>query len=185
MAEVIFINDAYIKKYTQVNGGVDSNILYPSIYLAQDKYLAPLLGTRLYNKLKTEVTNNTLGGVYLTLMDDYVRKVVLWYTMAEVLPYLTYKLDNGTLVQRVSEDAQPVPDQVFKNMMDRAKVNAEYYAGLLSDYLCANTSLFPEYSNNQWPERAPVTLKQGRSAVMFSHGANGCGYGDKRYSQIP
>jgi hypothetical protein len=185
MAEVIFINDAYIKKYTQVNGGVDSNILYPSIYLAQDKYLSSLLGTRLYNKLKTDVVNETLAGVYAALMDDYVRKVVLWYTMVEVMPYLTYKLDNGTLVQRISEDAQPVSDQVFKNMVDRAKTNAEYYAGLLSDYLCANSSDFPEYSNNQWPERGPMTLRQGRSAVMFSHGAKGQPYGDKRISQIP
>ena len=158
---------------------------YPSIYLAQDKYLSPLLGTRLYNKLKTEVTNNTLGGVYLTLMDDYVRKVVLWYTMVEVMPYLTYKLDNGTLVQRTSEDAQPVPDSVFKSMMDKAKVNAEYYAGLLSDYLCANSALFPEYNSNQWPERAPLSLKQGRSAVLFSRGGGGMDYGDKRLSQIP
>ena len=41
--EVLFISDVYIKKYTIVNGAVDPNLLYPSVYLAQDKYLAPYL----------------------------------------------------------------------------------------------------------------------------------------------
>ncbi len=38
MAEILFISDVYIKKYTQVNGAVDSQLLYPSVYLAQDKF---------------------------------------------------------------------------------------------------------------------------------------------------
>ncbi len=37
---------------TTVNGSVDPNILYPSVYLAQDKWLLPFLGTDLLNKIK-------------------------------------------------------------------------------------------------------------------------------------
>lgn len=105
MAEVLFISDVYIKKYTQVNGAVDSNLLYPSVYLAQDKYLSPWLGANLYTKLKDDIANNTLSGAYQILVDDYCRKVVLWWTMVEALPSLVYKLDNGTYVQRTSEDS--------------------------------------------------------------------------------
>ena len=188
MAEVLFVNDTYIKKYTQVNGAVDSNLLYPSVYLAQDKYLLPYLGTNLYNKLKDDVANNTLYGNYATLVDDYVRRVVLWWTMVEVLPFLTYKLDNGTLVQRTSEDAQPVTDRVFKDMVDRAIKNAEHYTGLLVDFLCANSSLFPEYLNNTFPQRAPLQVKKPSSEVIFSKGntaTSRTNYGDIRLSQLP
>lgn len=188
MAEILFINDVYIKKYTQVNGAVDSNILYPSVYLAQDKYLLPYLGTNLYEKLKTDISNNTLSGNYLTLVDDYVRRVVLWWSMVEVLPFLTYKLDNGTLVQRTSEDAQPVPDRVFKDMVDRAANNAEHYTGLLVDYLCMNSNLFPEYSNNVFPQRAPIQIKKANSEYIFSCGntaTSRTNYGEIRLSQIP
>ncbi len=77
MAEILFISDVYIKKYTQVNGAVDSQLLYPSVYLAQDKYLQPWLGTNLYNKLKDDIAANTLSGDYETLVTEYCQKVVL------------------------------------------------------------------------------------------------------------
>jgi hypothetical protein len=188
MAEILFINDVYVKKYTQVNGAVDSNIIYPAVYLAQDKYLMPYLGTNLYEKLKDDVANNTLSGNYLTLVDDYVRKVVLWYTMVEVLPFLTYKLNNATLVQRTSEDAQPVSDRIFKDMIDRASSNATHYTALMVDFLCANSNLFPEYLNNTFPQRAPLHVTKSSSAFIFSSGNTQTSrnfYGDIRISQIP
>lgn len=188
MAEVLFVNDVYIKKFTQVNGAVDSNILYPSVYLAQDKYLQPYLGTNLFEKLKDDVANNTLSGNYATLVDDYVRRVVLWWTMVEVMPFLTYKLDNGTLVQRTSEDAQPVSDRVFKDMLERASNNANYYTGLMVDFICSNTSLFPEYNNNVFPQRAPIQIKKASSSFIFSHGNTATSrdnYGEIRINQIP
>ena len=170
MAEVLFISENYIKKYTQVNGAVDPNLLYPAVYLSQDKYLSPYLGDSLYTELKTQIAANTLAGNYQILVDDYCRKVVLWWTMVEAIPNLTYKLDNGTLVQRTSEDSSPISDTVMKDAIERAKSNAEYYTGLMVDYLCANSSLFPEYSNNVWPQRSPIGVKKSSSNYLFSSG---------------
>lgn len=188
MAEVLFISDVYVKKFTHVNGAVDSNLIYPAVYLAQDKYLAPYLGTNLYETLKDKIANNTLSGNYATLVDDYVRRVVLWHTMVELLPFLTYKLDNGTLVQRTSEDAQPVSDRVFKDMLERAASNAQHYTGLMTDYICANSNLFPEYSNNVWPQRSPLLFKKAGGSIIFSSGntaTSRTNYGDIRLSQLP
>jgi hypothetical protein len=174
MAEVLFISDVYIKKYTQVNGAVDSNLLYPCVYLAQDKYLSPWLGAALYDKLKTDIAASTLSGAYQTLVDDYCRKVVLWWTMVEALPSLVYKLDNGTYVQRTSEDSTPMSDTVMKDMILRARSNAEYYTGLLFDYLCASSSDFPEYSSNTWPQRPPLQKRQPFGYEFSSNnGVNG------------
>lgn len=187
MANVLLINETYIKKYTMINGAVDANLLYPAIYLAQDKYLHPYLGTNLFEKIKDDVANNTLAGDYETLVQDYVRPVVLWYTMQEVTPYLAYKLDNGSLVQRTSDDAQPVTDTVMKDLIDRCRANAEMYSRLLCDYLCANSSLFPEYTNNVWPQRAPITYNRSSNTYIISSGnsATGLDYGERRLSQIP
>jgi hypothetical protein len=64
MPEVLLISENYIKKYSTVNGSVDPNLLYPSIYLAQDKWLLPFLGTDLLNKIKADVAANTIAGNY-------------------------------------------------------------------------------------------------------------------------
>jgi hypothetical protein len=187
MAEVLFINDVYIKTYTQVNGSVDSNLLYPSIYLAQDKYLMPYLGTNLYNKLKEDIANGDLEGDYQILVDEYCLKVVLWFTMVEALPNLQYKIDNSTLVQRNSEDATAVSDLVMKDAIDRAMSNANYYLNFLVDYLCAESSKFPEYGNNVWPQRCPITLKKASFSYIVSSGNTATSKTEypKRISQIP
>ncbi len=76
MAEVLLISENYVKKYTTINGSVDPNLLYPSIYLAQDKWLLPFLGTDLLNKIKNDVANNTIAGNYQILLEDYIQKNV-------------------------------------------------------------------------------------------------------------
>jgi len=145
------------------------------------------LGTNLYEKIKNDVANNTLAGDYLTLVDDYARRVVLWWSMVEAAPALTYKIDNATMVQRTSEDSQPVPDVVFKDQLNKWQQNAEHYTSLMVDYLCANSALFPEYSNNVWPQRCPIGIQKGSNTYIFSSGntASSRTYGDRRISQIP
>lgn len=170
MAEVLFINDQYIKKYTAVNGSVDPNLLYPSIILAQEKFLMPYLGTQLYTRLKEDIENDSLSGNYLILMDQYVRKVVLWATMLEVFPYLTYKIDNGSLVQRTSEDTTAISDSTMKDFMDRAQANLDFYRTLLTDYLCAKSNLFPEYLSNTFPDRYPIRNGSPSSGYIVSSG---------------
>ena len=188
MAEILIISDVYIKKYTNINGAVDPNLLYPAIYLAQDKHLAPYLGTSLYEKIKDDILNNTLAGAYQDLVEDYARRVVLWWAMVEAAPTLTYKVDNGTMVQRTSEDSQPVGDTIFKDQLARWQQNAEHYTSLMVDWLCANSSLLPEYSNNQWPQRPPITIQKSSASYIFSSGnsaSSRTGYRYRSINQIP
>ena len=187
MAEILIINETCIKKYTHINDAVDAKLLYPAIYLAQDKYLMPYLGTNLYNKIKDDILNNTLSGNYQILVDDYCRKVVLWWTMVEAYPHLVYKLDNSSLVTRTSDDSQVVSSDVYAMMLDKAKQNAEHYLNLMIDYLCYNNHLFPEYSNNTFPARAPIQFKQGSLSYRFSNGntATSQTRRDIRLDQIP
>lgn len=177
MAEVLFISEDYIKKYTTLNGSVDPNLLYPAVYLAQDKWVNPYLGDDLYNKLKELVADNDVTGVYKVLLEDYVQRVVLWWAMVEALPSLSYKIDNSTMVQRTSDDASPVSDVVMKDTIDRAKSNAQQYTQRLVEFLCARSEDYPEYSSNIWPNRSPRTdvlnsmnyiISSGNTATSFN-----------------
>ena len=38
-AEILFVNPDYMKRLTQLNGGVEDAVMIPAIILAQDKYL--------------------------------------------------------------------------------------------------------------------------------------------------
>ena len=146
--EVLLIDENYIKKYTWINGSVDPLLLYPAIYLSQDKYAQLYLGTDLYNRIKEDVVNDDITGAYATLLDNYLRRMIMWWTMYEVLPHLYVKTDNGSLVIRTSEDTQPISQTDLQNYRDQARQQAMFYTQRMVDYLCHNSSDFPEYTTN-------------------------------------
>lgn len=168
--EVLFITDEYIKKYTNVNDAVEASVIKPSIYLAQDKEITNWLGTKLMNKLKDDIINNTLAGDYEYLMDTYVRKATLWWVMVELYPSLLYKLNNGSVVTRESDSARAISKVELEALRDNARANAIFYTSRMVDYLCMNSALFPEYTTNSFPDIAPASNVHGDTTVVFSSG---------------
>lgn len=154
-AEVLFINADYLKRFTHVNGSVEEAYIQPSVMLAQDKYIQSFLGTDLFTKLKTDIAASSLSGDYVTLMNNHVRRVTLWWTMLELVPRMHVRLDNGGLVIRVSEDSQPITKGDLNRELDLARQNAQFYTDRMIDYLCENSSLFPEYSSNSADDIKP------------------------------
>jgi hypothetical protein len=170
--EILFINEEFLKKYTQLNEAVDTNLIRPAIYLAQDKYITLWLGTNLSNKIKDDIFNNTLAGVYETLLNEYIVKPTAWWTMVELYPMLMYKHDNGNLVTRQSENTTAITQGELSALRDMARENANYYTQMLVDYLCANSGSFPEYSTNTSPEKTPLRVVNRQSQVAFSRSMN-------------
>ena len=170
--EILFINEEFLKKYTQLNEAVDTNLIRPAIYLAQDKYITLWLGTNLSNKIKDDIENNTLAGVYETLLNEYIVKPTAWWTMVELYPMLMYKHDNGNLVTRQSENTTAITQGELSALRDMARENANYYTQMLVDYLCANSGSYPEYSTNTSPEKTPLRVVNRQSQVAFSRSMN-------------
>ena len=72
-AQVIYIDESYIKAYSHLDASVDAKDLLPSIIQAQDSQIQPILGTDLFNALKTQITAGTVAGNYDLLLNDYER----------------------------------------------------------------------------------------------------------------
>jgi hypothetical protein len=128
------------------------------------------LGTDLTNKLKADAQAGTLAGDYETLLDQYVRKMLVWWTMIELYPLLVYKHDNGNIVSRDSDNATSISESELHKLMDAAKDNARYYTRRMLDYIRQNTTLFPEYSSNTSPDQSPYTQLYTQTGMMFSQG---------------
>lgn len=175
-AEVLFVNPDYMKRITQLNGGVEDAMMVPAIILAQDKHIQQFLGTDLLNKLKNDVAGidgGSITGDYATLLDGYVRKAVVWWTMVELLPNLYVKLDNGGLVIRTSDKTTPISSDDLHREIENARQNAQFYTSRLVEYLCANQSLFPEYTSNTSPDMFPESQVYYQNGMTISHGVEG------------
>jgi len=160
----------YIKKITPINSPVDDSIMNSSAYVAQDKWVRPYLGDALYNKIVTDTAAGTITGNYLILRDTYMADAIAWWCYYEALPHCTYKIDNGTINQRVSDDTQPIDNSTLNRLLDSGRNNAEYYTKRLSEWICANSDLFPELSTNTEEQRSPISQTATVPAVSFSTG---------------
>lgn len=172
-AEVLLVNTEYLKSLTNLNGAVDDNLIVPSIILAQDKYLQQWLGTDLYKKIRNDVAGidgGTITGAYEVLLNQYIRKVVCWWTMVELTPALYVKLDNGQLAIRQGSNTAPISQADFNRELERSRQNAQFYTQRLIDYLCHNTSLYPEYTSNTSPDMQPQRQTYFQNGMTISHG---------------
>ena len=156
-AEVLFVNPDYIKRITQLNGGVEEGVMVPAIILAQDKYIQQYLGTDLLQALKTKVQGATLSGAYETLTDTYVRKATCWWAMVEMLPNLYVQLDNGGLIIRTAENTTAISEADLHREVEKARQNAQFYTIRMVEYLLQNNGSFPEYRSNAGDDMSPET----------------------------
>lgn len=180
-ADTLFINEVYIRAKTAVNGAVDAELMSVAIYQAQDMYIQRSLGTDLYNKLKTDVAAGTTAGDYLTLLQTYVMPAALWWTMVNLYPDLWVKHDNGGLHHRISDDTQYIGSDVFDRLVASATSKAKFYSKRLEEYLCKNSSLFTEFSSNEYPDISPGSTSYRAGGMRYGGSSRTC-YGHYQHN---
>lgn len=152
MSKVYFIDRNYLLNNTTINLNVDDKLLNSSINMAQAIYIQDVLGTKLYNKLETLIIDGTIGGVgneyYKTLLDDYVKMCAAMWTLYKATTYIRYKIMNRGLVSQNSENSNPAELNEVIFIQNDVKENAEFLTKRITDYICANITHFPEYSQN-------------------------------------
>tara|TARA_R110002020_G_C15976821_1_gene748081 strand:+ start:95 stop:676 length:582 start_codon:yes stop_codon:yes gene_type:complete len=154
----LFISATRLKKDTALGGSVDDNLIMPYILLAQDMNILPVLGTDLYDKLKSEVQAGTLAGAYKTLMETYIQPALVQFAFSTLAPYLRLRFSNSSVVvMGATEQSSSATYDDIKPLMDTATDAAEFYRQRLIDYIRNNTSSFPEFSSNSGADLDPTT----------------------------
>jgi len=143
---ILFITRDDLVKRTPFGGNIQPEKLVPHVKTAQDKHLLPILGTVLFNSLQTKIQNNTVAGVYETLLDDYIKDCLVHYTAVEALPFLSYTFANSGVVRNVGEASQAPTKVEIDFLLDKELQSAQFYAQRLRDYLIAQSPTnIPEY----------------------------------------
>jgi len=143
---ILFITRDDLVKRTPFGGNIQPEKLVPHVKTAQDKHLLPILGTVLFNSLQTKIQNNTVAGVYETLLDDYIKDFLVHYTAVEALPFLSYTFANSGVVRNVGEASQAPTKVEIDFLLDKSLQSAQFYAQRLRDYLIAQSPTnIPQY----------------------------------------
>jgi len=152
MSYILFVSEDKLKDSTAINMNVDVQFLLPYVRIAQEKYIETKLGTNLFVAIQQMIKLGTIGNVpnanYKTLLDDYIADVLVHYAFYEVLPFLRYKVQNNNVVSKTAENSNPLSRAEAQDLRSEVSNTAQFYTERLINYLCDNSSLFPEYSTN-------------------------------------
>tara|TARA_R100000900_G_scaffold30326_1_gene24431 strand:- start:1131 stop:1706 length:576 start_codon:yes stop_codon:yes gene_type:complete len=152
----LYISTDRLKKDTSLGGSVSNDLLFPYILMAQDRYILPILGTDLHNKLISDIQGSSLAGNYLTLLQTYIQPALVQFSYATVLPFLRLRMVNNAIVTMNSEQGSSVSHSDLKPLINAAMDQGEFYRQRLIDYLTNTT--FAEYTSNSDPgDLSPTT----------------------------
>ena len=71
-SQALFCSANRLKRDTAIGGSVDDDLIRPYVYMAQQRWILPVLGTDLYNKLCDDIDTNSVTAAYATLLNDYI-----------------------------------------------------------------------------------------------------------------
>ncbi len=153
---ILFISEDRLKRSTALNYNIDTEFLLPFVKTAQDKHLQAILGSKLYDKIASDIKSSTLTGNYEKLVDDYIQDALVHYAVMEALPFISYKIANGSITQKNSENGTAATKSDVDWLISKERDNAEFYGQRIIEYLIYNESLYPEYTNNNNDDIYPV-----------------------------
>lgn len=158
MIKALLVDIQSIKDNTCIDNNVNDTIIRDALWKAQENRLQKHLGTKLYDKILDDIVNTgTVTGVYKTLVDDYIQKLLTQYTLAYAIKDNMFKVTSYGTIVISNDDYTPAERADINGLLNEVQRTARGYANLLYDYLWRNQSDYPEYTAVQDSGYYPYT----------------------------
>ncbi len=137
----LFLEPNDIAALTGFNGNIDSDSIKPAINTAQTTQVKRILGTKLYDKIYTDL--ETLSGDYLTIYNDYVVYMTAFFSASIYLSLSVDKVSNGGVFKLSAENATNSSDVKVNQLSKNYEAIAMSYESNFKDFM--TTITIPEY----------------------------------------
>jgi len=144
---LLLITPLEITTTTILGGNVDTNKYEFIIESVQISVIEPLLGTELYDKIVTEVGNETITGDYLELFTQFVKPITKYEALAEYVEVGSLMVSNGGIFKNTPENAETASGTEVQNLADKYHGLGELYANRFEKWIGLKN--IPEYKTAQ------------------------------------
>lgn len=140
-----FITPYQLKANGLILENVGDDKLLVVMRRAQDLHIEPALGTTLYKKLLEDIENDTLTGIYETIVNDYIVEALI------ALVDRDYAKTNNARITQFGQGSFQDPQFRVDNegdskvMLDMVQKQSTFYLNRLKGYLKDNRSSITEY----------------------------------------
>jgi hypothetical protein len=147
MAQVLLISEKYLKDTTYIDENVDVKLLRNVIADTQEYKIHQILGTALFNEVKSQIELSTLTVLNTTLLNTYIAPSLKYWTLSEGALIFNYKIMNKAIMKRSGENAEVVQINELDRLMGYFKERAEFFSERVTKYLIENKLSYPLYCN--------------------------------------
>lgn len=149
MAELLFITPREMTETTIIGGNVDVDKYTMCILNTQVRIIEPLLGSELYDKIKTDLVGAGLSGLYLTLFNEFIKPITKYESCADYIAISPYTLNNGGLFKNTSENTEIVDKREVDALSERYSAIAQTFVNRFDKWIGLNKKDMPEYKTSQ------------------------------------
>tara|TARA_R110001592_G_scaffold181428_1_gene424216 strand:- start:214 stop:714 length:501 start_codon:yes stop_codon:yes gene_type:complete len=166
MTQLLFISRTDLVKNSIIDGNTDTDLFINQIKVAQEIHIESYLGSKLYDKISADIIAGTLTGDYLTLVNRYIQPMLIHFATMEYLPYAAYSIKSGGIYKHTSENAETVNKEEVDYLVGKEKERAEHYTRRFIDYMCDNSTKFPEYTSNTGSDIDPLKTSNNTTWLL-------------------
>ena len=161
MAELLFITPQEMTSSTILSGNTDTDKYLFCILQVQLTTIEPLLGSELYDKIKTDKENDDLADLYLELYTEFVKPITKNEALAQYIEIASYMVDNAGIYKKSGENVELVDKSEVVYLAEKYKSLAQMYVQRFNKWICKNP--LSEYKTSQEEVNAlkDINLKAG------------------------
>jgi hypothetical protein len=139
----LLVTDTEITNASMLGGAIDVERLRQCVLDAQVTRLEELLGQDLFDYYQI---NETVTGLYATLLNDYIKPFLIKQSEVEYLKIGAFNIANNGIFLHQPQNAASIDDRNLSLLISQARSKADMFADRMVRWLCKNT--IPEYARN-------------------------------------
>jgi len=138
MAELLFITPEEMTYSTILSGNTDTDKYLFCIADAQISVIEPLLGSILYDKIKSDIEGVGLAGLYLELYTDFIKPITKNEAIAQYIEIASYIVDNAGIYKHTGDKIEVVSKDEAQYLSSKYHNLAQMYIGRFNKWICKN-----------------------------------------------
>lgn len=133
---VTLINEELFKLHSPITGNTDLTEFIPYLSIAQELYIAPILGESLMSELKGQIAQNSLTATNGDLIVK-IAPALSFFAIYQGLPFHWATIVNKGITIRESENSKGIDIKDVAQLRRWIRDDAEIFMSLLADFLCS------------------------------------------------
>lgn len=145
MNNILFTSVNTLKEYNVIDDNIPENAVTASVNKMQETVICDILGTNLYDRIRTEIDNGKVSNEIQVLIKEYVEPCLAYLVKGDLQVELSFKTKASGVKQTNDSNYNNAYLSEIKWMKEQNDMVSGRYAERLKAFLVTYKDVYPEY----------------------------------------